>query len=299
MTWPAWLGRWRRTGVNRVQPAPAAGRVVAGRFQLQQLVGSGASGEVHRAIDLRDGRTIALKLMPRHGTRAQPGGMGDRELAAGWRLRHPGIAGLIDAGNDGGMRWLAMEFAPGAPLTRYAEPSRLLPDAVVLRIGAQIAHALAHAHALGVVHRDLKPSNVRVDLSPLTVKLLDFGVARVDDGMNTRTGLTLGTPAYMAPEVLAGQSASAAADVYALGVILYELLAGRRPHDGATLGELLRSVADQQVPDLRGWRPELIGAAAEVVHLALRREPADRPTDLRSYAATLEALAEDCEPSRE
>lgn len=296
MTWTEWLNRWRRQRVEPDREAHGPGRVIAGRFRLQQLLGRGAAGEVHQAIDQRDGRTVALKLIRRRDEGAPPEGADDREQVAGWRLRHPGIAGLIDAGSDGGLRWLAMEFAPGVALTRYTDPARLLPEGVVLRIGARIAEALAHAHALGVVHRDLKPSNVRIDLPTMGVTLLDFGVARIDDGMNTRTGLTLGTPAYMAPEVLAGQPASTAADVYALGVILYELMAGRRPHDGATLGELLRSVAERPMPDLGGRCPHLSGPVAEAVHLALRREPKERPSDLVAYASSLEALAQGCRP---
>lgn len=296
MTWTGWLDRWRRQGAGPAPEPHAPGCTIAGRFRLVQLLGRGAAGEVHQAIDQLDGRTVALKLIRRRGSGPNPGGADDRELVAGRRLRHPGIAGLIDAGSDGGLDWLAMEFAPGVALTRYTDPARLLPEGLVLRIGARIAEALAHAHALGVVHRDLKPSNVRIDLATMGVALLDFGIARIDDGMNTRTGLTLGTPAYMAPEVLAGQPAAEAADVYALGVILYELLAGRRPHDGATLGELLRSVAGHPVPDLGGQCPHLPGAVVDAVHQALRREPKHRPSDLMAYASLLEALSHSCRP---
>lgn len=214
-----------------------------------------------------------------------------RELLAGQRLSHPGIAAILASGRDNGQYWIAMEFAPGVTMSRYIEPARLLPWPVVLRVGASMADALAHAHARGVVHRDLKPSNVRLELPTEAVRLLDFGVARIGSGSHTRTGMTLGTPAYMAPEVLAGQPALAAADTYALGVMLYELLSGQRPHRGATLGDLLRSISMDPAVPLSEWCPDLPPQVVDAVHRALDKDPKTRPADLAAYADALRQMA--------
>jgi len=184
-----------------------------------------------------------------------------------------------------------MERVRGVDLARYAEPQRRLPDDLVLRIGARVASALAHAHARGVVHRDLKPGNVIVNLAAGQVKLADFGVARDADASHTRTGMSLGTPAYMAPEQLAGEPASPASDAYALGVMLFELLTGRRPHQADTLGALLRATASQPPAALRALRPDLPAPAAAAVEALLARDPADRPADLDAWAGQVAALA--------
>ncbi len=191
-----------------------------------------------------------------------------------------------------------MTLAKGAPLSRYVQPARLLPDALVLRLGARMAQALAHAHGQGVVHRDLKPSNVMVDVPSAQVTLLDFGVARIQGSQATRTGMTLGTPSYMAPEQLAGVLASPASDTYSLGVLLFEMMTARRPHLGATLGELLRAMAGTPAADLHLLRPDLPRAVTHAVQLALAPDAARRPADLIRYAARLEELADGLQAAR-
>ncbi len=280
-------------------PSPLGSRALAAprlaaQFNLQRLLGSGATGEVYLASDVRTGQQVALKLMaasPGTGQGPLPQNPGTRELQASRRLRHPDIAAILDAGQEADVAWLAVEFAPGLPLSRYTQASRLLPTALVLRLGARLAAALACAHQQGVVHRDLKPSNVLVDLPSMGVKLLDFGVARIEDGQQTRTGLTLGTPAYMAPEQLAGLPASPASDAYALGVVLFEMLTAQRPHGGANLGELLRQVAEAPAADLASLRPELPRPAALAVQQLLARDPQQRPADLAAWARQAEHLA--------
>jgi serine/threonine protein kinase len=187
--------------------------------------------------------------------------------------------------------WLAMERVRGVDLSRYTQRHLLLPENLVLRIGARVGAALAHAHAQGVVHRDLKPANVLVNLAAGQVKLVDFGVARQEDAALTRTGMTLGTPAYMAPEQLTGAPASPATDTYALGVMLFELLAGRRPHQAATLGDLLQATAQQPPAALSRLRPDLPATVVAAVEQLLAREPADRPANLETWAASVAGLA--------
>jgi eukaryotic-like serine/threonine-protein kinase len=163
---------------------------------------------------------------------------------------------------------------------------------VVLDLGARIASALHHAHGAGVVHRDVKPANVMVDWARGTLKLADFGLARLADAERTRTGLVLGSPAYMAPEQLAGETATPASDLYALGVVLFQLLAGRLPHDDTSLGELLRQVAGVPAPDLRTVRPDLPAPLALLVGALLAKRPAERPADAEAAAARLQAIRE-------
>ena len=270
--------------------------LLAGRFRLGPRIAEGGASVVHEAVDLRTGGAAAIKLV------ALPAGMaGDqrkewvdrllREAALGRRLNHPDILTMLDVGLTGTHAWLAMERVHGADLSRYAHPSRLLPEAVVLHLGARLADALAHAHAHGVIHRDLKPANVLVDLGNNRVKLADFSVARLDSSQATKTGMTLGTPAYMAPELLAGATASPASDAYALGVMLFELLTGRRPHEADSLGELLRVTTREEPASLHALRPDLPPSVCAAVQQLLARIPTRRPADLAAWGAQIEALA--------
>ncbi len=262
-----------------------------GPYHLHGLIGGGASGEVHRAIDSRDGQPVALKLMHAAGT--VDARRFAAEAAAAQRLRHPHIVRVLDAGVDEGRGWIAMEPLAGCDLQRYTRATRLLPEPVVLRIGERVASALACAHAEGIVHRDVKPSNVIVDWTADRLTLTDFGIAHLADGERTATGVVLGTPAYMAPEQLAGAPASAAGDLYALGVMMFELLAGRRPHDAPTLGELLRRVASEPAPDLASIRAGLPPALTGLIAALLAVQPAARPPNADAVAQQLASLRAD------
>lgn len=270
--------------------------LLAGRYRLGARIGSSASASVHAAVDLRTGGTVAVKLIT-VGFDLPPAERADwtarlqREADLGRRLQHPDIVAVHDAGLAGAQAWMVMDRVRGVDLSRYTRPDRLLPEALVLRIGARVGAALAFAHANGVVHRDLKPANVLINLGAGQLKLADFGVARLDDTQLTRTGMTLGTPAYMAPELLAGAPASAASDAYALGVMLFELLAGRRPHQADTLGELLRATAQEPPAALAGLRPDLPAPVVVAVEQLLARVPEQRPADLAAWAAQVAALA--------
>lgn len=254
-------------------------------------MGRGASSEVHLATDLQTGQPVALKRMAGTDVPLTLQQGGQRETLAASRLQHAGIAAVLDADPSGRGAWLVTAYAAGVPLARYVQAQRLLPESLVLRLGARMADALAHAHAQRVVHRDLKPSNVLVDITRATATIIDFGVARIDDGQQTRTGMTMGTPAYMAPEQLVGMPASPASDTYALGVLLFEMFTAQRPHGGASLGELLRQVAEAPPLSLATLRPDLPADVAAAVQQLLARDPAKRPADLAALARHLDALA--------
>lgn len=286
----------RRADAEPVNPLDEPHHLLAGRYRLGHRLGRSASATVREAIDLRTGSSVAVKLivLPADLAPAQRSewlSRLQREAALGRQLRHPDIVAVQDAGLDGNRAWMAMERVRAVDLGRYTQAQRLLPEPLALDIGARVAAALAHAHARGIVHRDLKPANVLVNLETGQVKLVDFGVARLGDSTLTRTGVTLGTPSYMAPELLAGQAASPASDAYSLGVVLFELLAGRRPHQADTLGELLAATATQPPASLARLRPDLPSLVVKTVEALLARDPALRPGDLVAWSADAAALA--------
>lgn len=268
------------------------GSLVAGH-RLVRLIGQGAQSEVWLAQRAGAAAPVALKLVALSqgaDAEAQRAAFATATQAAR-RLHHPGIAAVQDAGIAGATGWLAMELVQGTDLVRYTRPARLLPEAAVLQLGGRIADALAHAHGQGIVHRDLKPANVLVDWAGDQVKLVDFGLARALGAAQTGTGLVLGTPSYLAPEQLAGAPPTPAGDLYALGVTLFELLAGRLPHEADSMGELLRQVAREPAPDLRTLRPALPAAPAALVARLLEKSAAARPADAAIVAAELRHLA--------
>jgi len=276
-----------------------AGCIVARRL------GRGAGSVVYAAFDDRADAWRALKLLlPAPGVdpvlAAEARARLLREQGVAARLQHPGIVRLHACGESSGMAWLTMELLPGADLTRYTQAARRLPVPVVARLGARLADALAHAHGAGVVHRDLKPANVMVDWACDRVVITDFGLARSADSEGTRTGLVLGSPGYMAPELLAGAPPHAGSDLYALGVLLFELLAARLPFEAEGLGALLRQVAGTPAPDLRRCVPQPHDAAlaslAALVAALLAKSPAQRPADAAGAAAALHALADAAQP---
>ncbi len=278
-----------------VDASPAVGGMLAG-WRLLRLIGQGSDGAVYLAEgghgDPQRPDRVALKLV---SLRA-PGAHAEREQAflrnaeTGLRLQHPDIVRLYAAGIEGELGWLAMEAVPGTDLGRYTEPRRLLPDALVLRLIERLARALAYAHGQGVVHRDLKPANVLVHWPTDTVKLADLGLARGDDALRTGTGIVPGTPAYMAPEQLAGRPPTPASDFYALGVMLFQLLCGRLPHEAASMGELLHAVATAPAPDLRQLRPAAPPALAALLARLLDKRPAARAAGGEALAGELQAL---------
>lgn len=264
----------------------------AGPFRLVQAVGAGAMAEVWQAVDSRSGQPVALKLM-RMATSAHQAQELERRFLEEARtarlLQHPDIVCVLEAGRTPqGRPWMALEWLTGQPLSAYCMASHRLPGEVVAGLGQRLASALAHAHQRGVIHRDIKPDNLMFDAASGQLKITDFGVARAEDSSSTQTGMVLGTPAYMAPEQLAGAPASAAGDLYSLGVVLFELLSSRRPVEAGSLGEWLRRISQEPATPLLALRPDLPAALAQVVDQLLEREPARRPGGAEQVAQALE-----------
>ncbi len=185
------------------------------------------------------------------------------------------------------MAYLAMEYFPGKPLSFYAQQGQLLPPGKVLEIMARAAEALHYAHAQRVVHRDVKPANLLYDRQTDTLKITDFGIARLTDSSRTKTGIILGTPSYMSPEQLSGTNVSGQSDLFSLAITLYQLLAGAPPFRADSIPKLMQKIAHEPHPPVCGLRPDLPRCVDELLDRALAKDPADRFPSGRAMALAL------------
>lgn len=272
--------------------ALGADRSTLGRYQIERLLGRGAMGAVLLGRDPRIGRQVAIKTMSLAAEFDGPEleearRRFFREAETAGRLQHPDIVTVFDAGEDDDLAYIAMEYVKGHDLQRHALTSQRLPVPLVAYIGQRVAEALAHAHRQGVVHRDIKPANVMVDLAAGVVKVTDFGIARITDACRTRTGMVLGTPSYMPPEQMSGRSVDGRADLYSLGVMLFQLLTGLLPHRADSMARLMYAIANDVAPDVRTLRPELPDALAQLLARALSKQPEARQADGLQLAEAL------------
>lgn len=275
--------------------APVAGmahRSTLGRYRIEREIGRGSMGAVYLGVDPDMGQQAALKTLALSQefegealTEARSRFFREAETAG--RLRHPDIVSIFDAGEDRNLAYIAMEFLSGQDLQAYTQAGRLLPVPTALHIVARVADALAYAHSQGVVHRDIKPANVMVDLATDTVKVTDFGIAHVADARRTRTGMVLGTPSFMSPEQMAGGRLDGRSDLYSLGVMLFQLLTGRLPHQAESMARVMYLIANEPAPDIRSIREDLPESLANVVALALEKRPEVRYADGHQMAEDL------------
>ena len=257
-------------------PAVAEPGLAMGRYRLGARLGAGGFGTVHAARDERLGRPVAVKLIPADGPAPE---RAQREARAVARLDHDAIVALFDAGEENGCRYLVSELVEGRTLAQL-EAAGELSDRDVLRIGLALTDALAHAHERGVIHRDVKPQNVIVPDAPSSrrsaAKLTDFGVAHLaGEEALTLTGDVVGTLAYMAPEQAAGRPVDERADLYSLGLVLYEALAGTNPVRGGSPTATARRIGTM-LPPLAGSRPDLPIEVCEALDRAILPEPEQR-----------------------
>ncbi|MET7451409.1 serine/threonine-protein kinase [Streptomyces sp. NPDC005574] len=258
--------------------------ILAGRYRLDALIGSGGAADVHRGFDLRLRRPVAVKVFrPGTGFDADEGLGSEAVILA--RLQHPGLVTAYDAGRHDGRAYLVMQLIEGSTLKgRIAQGPLSYQETAAL--GAGLAGALAHAHEAGIVHRDVKPSNILLDASGRTY-LTDFGISRlVDATTHTATGTLIGTAAYLSPEQVLGQPVGRPADIYALGLVLVECLTGRLEYDGGPLEAAIARL--HRSPVLPGSLPE---ALAVLLRDMTALDAQTRPSAL-ACARTLAALAD-------
>ncbi|MFW6039636.1 MAG: protein kinase domain-containing protein [Gemmatimonadota bacterium] len=275
-------------GTARAGSGPEKGDVVAG-YRIEGLLGRGGMGEIYRAFHPTLERDAALKLLPARLT----GSAAARrrlihEARAASRLDHPNVQTVFDAGEtEDGRVYLALAYYDGPTLSARLKADGELPDEEVRSLVTQLADGLAAAHEAGIVHRDVKPSNLI--LAPDgRLKILDFGIARATDAREKESGPTYGTIAYMSPEQTRGEPGDHRVDVWAFGVVLYEMLTGRRPFEGDDDGAVIQAIREREPPPVADLRPEAPADLRAVVDRCLRKAPSDRFPDIDAIRAALE-----------
>ncbi len=269
-----------------------------GRYQVEKELGKGAMGVVYLGKDPKIGRVVAIKTMALSQefdgdelTDARERFFREAETAG--RLQHPFIVTIYDAGEEHDLAYIAMEFLKGKDLLDYCKDGNLLPMQRVATIVERVASALAYAHKNSVVHRDIKPANVMYEHSSDTVKVTDFGIARITDSSKTKTGMVLGTPSFMSPEQIAGKKIDGRSDLYSLGVMLFQMLAGVLPFRGDSMAELMYKIANEDAPDIRIIRAAIPQKLADIVAMSLSKRPETRYQDGDQFAADLRAVMAD------
>ena len=280
---------WERAASLLGDPAgaPLEAGTEFGPYRIEAPIGAGGMGQVFRAVDTRLGRKVALKTcLDQFSARFE------REARAISALNHPHICTLHDIGPN----YLVMELVEGPTLTERLKQGPL-PMESALRYGTQVADALAAAHAQGIIHRDLKPGNIMI--TKAGVKVLDFGLAKILSGSKTdsETGITetggiMGTPAYMAPEQVEGREPGNVTDLFSLGLMLYEMVVGRLPFPGASLGQMLSSGPQPALPAPSRARAGVTAGLDGLIARLLERDPAKRPQSAADVARELSAIAD-------
>jgi eukaryotic-like serine/threonine-protein kinase len=267
---------------------PVAGLTFGSRYQLSSRIAIGGMGEVWEATDLVIGRTVAIKIL-KDEYLGDPGFL-ERfraEARHAALVNHEGIANVYDYGEEEGSAYLVMELVPGEALSSILEREHTLPTGKVLDIVAQTASALQAAHAAGLVHRDIKPGNLLITPDG-RVKITDFGIARIADQVPlTATGQVMGTVQYLSPEQASGHPASPATDIYSLGIVAYEALAGRRPFTGESQVAIAMAQINETPPDLP---PTIAEPVRNLVYACIAKSPSERPASAANLARAAQAL---------
>ena len=252
-----------------------------GRYQVEKELGKGAMGVVYLGKDPKIGRVVAIKTMALsqefdEDELVEVKERFFREAETAGRLSHPNIVTIFDAGEEHDLAYIAMELLKGKDLVPYCKPGSLLPLPTVMNIMLRVADALHYAHAQHVVHRDIKPANIMYEPESDTVKVTDFGIARITDSSKTKTGMVLGTPSYMSPEQLAGRKIEGQSDLFSLGVAFYQMLTGQLPFQGDSMAQLMFKIANEPHPDILTLNPNLPPCVVAIVNKMLEKLPEQR-----------------------
>ncbi|MCW8830454.1 MAG: serine/threonine protein kinase, partial [Gammaproteobacteria bacterium] len=262
-----------------------------GRYKIEKELGRGAMGVVYLGIDPKINRQVAIKTLDYTQFSSKElktvKSRFFREAEAAGRLSHHDIVTVYDVGEEEDFAFIAMDYVTGVPLSDFTQPENLLPVDEVYRITQVVAEALDYAHNQNIVHRDIKPGNIMYDPETGKVKITDFGIARITDSVKTKTGSFLGSPSYMAPEQITGTHIDGRADLYALGVSLYQLLTGQLPFSADSLGNLAHKIANEKHKPVRELRSNLPASATRIINKALQKDPEKRYS---SGAAMMNAL---------
>lgn len=263
--------------------------IITGQYQISEKLGAGGMGTVYLGQDTRTGETVAIKQLKPELTAADLIERFKREGEALRDLNHPNIVKMLDAVEADDKHYLIMEYVSGGDLADLLKQGQM-PVEQVLKLSIDLADALTRAHKLGIIHRDLKPGNVLIAPDD-TLKLTDFGVAHVGSKERvTDTDAMVGTIDYLPPETFDGGTFDARGDIWAFGVMLFEMLAGERPFKGTNIIQVIQAIATEPIPDLETLRPEASTALIDLVYRMLERDPMARIASVRHVGAALEDI---------
>lgn len=271
-------------------------RPVLGRYRVERELGRGAMGMVYLGEDPKIGRTVAIKTLSlaEDFESAELEEVRKRffvEAEAAGRLNHPNIVTIFDAGEEHDLAYIAMDYIEGTGLDSFTSKDSLLSIDEVFDIGIKVAEALDYAHKKNVVHRDIKPGNIMYNPDTDLLKVTDFGIACLIDSNKTRTGTILGSPSYMSPEQLAGKKVDGRADIFSLGVMLYQLFTGVLPFNADTMAALAYKITNDKQKGIRRVRPELPACLSRIINKALEKNPKQRFTSANALAEALRRCA--------
>jgi len=248
-----------------------------GRYEIVREIGKGAMGTVYLGKDPKINREVAIKTMAL-AQEFEADEMEEvkarffREAETAGMLNHPNIVTIFDAGDEHDLAYIAMEFLDGADLAPYTKKDKLFPAPATMKICGKVAEALHYAQSQNVVHRDIKPANIML-LKDKSIKVTDFGIARITASSKTKTGVVLGTPSYMSPEQLSGKHVDGRSDIFSLGVMMYEMLCGVRPFRGDSMATLMFQIANEPHPDIREHNSAITERTAKLLDHMLAKDP--------------------------
>jgi len=262
-----------------------------GRYKIEKELGRGAMGVVYLGKDPKINRKVAIKTLDyAQFNKTEIKAVKSRffrEAEAAGRLSHNNIVTVYDVGEEEGFAFIAMDYVEGVPLSEFTQINKLLPVYDVYRILHVVAETLDYAHKQNIVHRDIKPGNIMYNPKNQQIKITDFGIARITDSVKTRTGSFMGSPSYMAPEQMTGSRVDGRADLYSLGVSMYQLLTGRLPFDADSLGNLAYKITNEKHKSIRDVRPDLPSSATRITNKALQKKAEKRYTNGAEMAAAI------------
>jgi len=264
-------------------------QTIIGRYEVVATLGQGAMGTVYKAVDPLIERTVAIKTINLNLSKEERAEFEERfyrEAKSAGRLNHSNIVTIYDVGETDDIAYIAMEYLDGESLREMLDSGVVLPLDMIGKIAARIAGALDYAHENHVVHRDIKPANIMITPSR-DVKIMDFGIAQIPAGSRTQLGTVLGSPKYMAPEQVAGQSTDGRTDIFALGVVLYEMLTGTTPFNGDNLSAIMYKVLNEEPAPPSTLNPRVPPFFDRIVGRALAKRPQDRYQTAGEFARDL------------